>query len=119
LRQVRALKYCPSFRYSQFFLQTEQATGLQAALASSKVHPQGLNLIRASLTFICCCSSAFIAKYGQQAYLNRIAAERAREGDAWAAKVAEEEKQRDAERKARREARQRQLEDQSLSATVF
>jgi hypothetical protein len=69
--------------------------------------------------FVCCCCSAFIAKYGQQAYLDRIAAERAREDAAWAAKLAEEEKQRDAERKARREACQRQLEDQSLSATVI
>ncbi|KAJ7848833.1 hypothetical protein B0H14DRAFT_3452874 [Mycena olivaceomarginata] len=48
--------------------------------------------------------SAFIAKYGKQSYLDRIAAERARDDAAWAANLAEEEKKREAERNARREA---------------
>jgi hypothetical protein len=77
------------------------------------------HLVSPSLIFVCCCGSAFIAKYGQQLYLDRIAAERARDDAAWAAKLAEEEKKREAERNARREARQRQSESQSQSATVI
>jgi hypothetical protein len=80
-----------------------------------------VRLVNGSLTFVCCCDRAFIAKYGQQAYLDRIAAERARDDAVWAAKLAEEEKKREAERNARREARQRESESegQSRSATVI
>ncbi|KAJ7357922.1 hypothetical protein DFH08DRAFT_953127 [Mycena albidolilacea] len=51
-----------------------------------------------------CQNSAFITKYEQQSYLDRIAAERARDDTTWAANLAEEKKKCEAERNARREA---------------
>ncbi|KAJ7872364.1 hypothetical protein B0H14DRAFT_3439044 [Mycena olivaceomarginata] len=92
----------------------EYAAGVKKAHATYRAKQSKLLAFKQRLRR----QKAFIAKYGQQAYLNRIAAERARDDAAWAAKLAEEEKKREAERNARREARQRESEGQSRSATL-
>jgi hypothetical protein len=100
-----------SFFFFSIYVQTSRAPGFQGTPATSEVR-----FVNRPLSIFClttAATSAFVAKHGREALLDRIAKERARADAAWEAQQAEIERQHREKQAAAAAARH------SSSATVI